>query len=83
METVVLLNIFGDIYVYLFSHSAVIYIHIYIYIKLKRTVFIQNRDFVLQYTLFKRLRSKKNSFFFKDTFKKFKETLFSKDVLNG
>ncbi len=36
--------------------------------KLKRTVFIQNRDCVLQYTLFKSLGSVK------------KETLFSKDV---
>ncbi len=41
--------------------------------KLKRTVFIQNRDFELQYTLFKRLESKKN-FFLKETLKKFKES---------
>ncbi len=39
--------------------------------KLKRTVFIQNRYSVLQYILFQSLGSVK------------KETLFSKDVLNG
>ncbi len=40
--------------------------------KLKRTVFIQNRDFELQYTLFKRLESKKKKkiFFFKRNFQK-------------
>ncbi len=45
--------------------------------KLKRTVFIQNRDFVLQYTLlFKSLGSANVFFlsFFKETFKKFKES---------
>ncbi len=56
--------------------------------KLKRTVFIQNRDFELQYTLFKSLESKKKNLFFflkklEKSLKKVKETLFSKDVLNG
>ncbi len=50
--------------------------------KLKRTVFIQNRNFVLQYTLFKGV-----SKLFLSSFLKKEENklilLFSKDVLNG
>ncbi len=47
--------------------------------KLKRTVFIQNRNFVLQYTLlFKTLGSVNFFFFLKKLI-----FLFSKDVLNG
>ncbi len=69
LETFVLLNIFWDLW-YFFQNSS-------INKKLKRTVFIQNRNFVLQYTLlFKSLWSVIIFFFLKKLI-----LLFSKDVV--
>ncbi len=63
LETVVLLNIFWDLW-YLKKNK-----------KLKRTVFIQNRDFVTIYTIQKfGVRIFFSFFLFKDTLKKFKES---------